>query len=426
VSSIYGWLIEASGEQKRTLLAASLGWMLDSMDVMLYTLVLGQVQREFHLSAAMGGAMMSVTLLSAAFGGIAFGWFADRFGRARALMCSVLIFSVFTAACGLTHTAAQLMVCRILLGLGMGGEWASGAAMVAETWPAQHRGKALALVQSSWAVGFALGALIVALVMPHFGWRAVFFVGIVPALLTLALRRGLHEPEAWQRERAELPGQERGVHPMQLLRGSFGRSMLVCTTMNAATLFAWWGLFTWVPRFLSMSVAEGGRGMSIVKTSGWTIAMQVGTFLGYVTFGYLADRFNRKYTYIGYLLMATLLVPLFAFVRSPAALLVIGPLVGFFGTGYFSGFSVITSELFPTALRGSAMGFAYNTGRIASAAAPYVIGRVSENAGLSSALTITSGAFLLAALIATALRLPSRQNLSYVDGPLHETYGTQS
>ena len=177
--------------------------------------------------------------------------------------------------------------------------------------------------------------------------------------------------------------------------------------MNAATLFAWWGLFTWVPRFLSMPTVEGGRGLSIVQTSAWTIVMQVGTFLGYVIFGYLADRFSRKYTYIGYLLMAALLVPLFAFVRNPNALLLIGPLVGFFGTGYFSGFSVIASELFPTSLRGSAMGFVYNIGRVLSAAAPYLIGHVSEHAGLSYALCITSGAFLLAALIATALRLPA-------------------
>jgi MFS family permease len=402
---IYGWLAEATSEQRRTLLAASLGWMLDSMDVMLYTLVLGQVQKEMHLSVGMAGAMMSATLLAAAFGGIGFGWFADRKGRARALMYSVLIYSVFTAACGLTHTAAELMVCRVLLGLGMGGEWASGAALVAETWPAEHRGKALGLVQSSWAIGYALGAAIVAVVMPRFGWRAVFFVGIIPALLTLWFRRGLHEPEAWQREHAET--KQWGLKSVApLFRGGLGRSMLICTTMNAATLFAWWGLFTWVPRFLSMSVGEGGRGLSIVKTSAWTIDMQVGTFLGYVIFGYLADRFSRKYTYIGYLLMATMLVPVFAFVHSPYALLLIGPLVGFFGTGYFSGFSVISSELFPTALRGSAMGFAYNTGRIVSAAAPWIIGRVSERTGLGSALSLTSGGFLLAACIATALPIP--------------------
>jgi MFS family permease len=406
LNAIYSWLAEASGEQKRTLVAASLGWMLDSMDVMLYALVLGEVQRAMHLSAAMSGAMMSATLISAAFGGIGFGWFADRYGRARALTWSVLVYSIATALCGFTNTAAELMLCRVLLGLGMGGEWASGAALVAETWPAHHRAKALALVQSSWAVGYALGAAVVAIVMPRFGWRAVFFAGILPALITLWLRRGLREPETWQRERTAK------VQVRQLFRGRFGYSMLVCATMNAATLFAWWGLFTWVPRFLSMPVAEGGRGLSIVQTSAWTIVMQVGTFLGYVVFGYIADRFSRKYTYIGYLLIAAMMVPLFAFVRSPNALLVIGPLVGFFGTGYFSGFSVITSELFPTSLRGSAMGFVYNSGRLLSATAPYLIGSVSEHAGLSYALCLTSAGFLLAALIATALRLPQMARTS--------------
>jgi MFS family permease len=155
-----------------------------------------------------------------------------------------------------------------------------------------------------------------------------------------------------------------------------------------------------------MSTAEGGRGLNVVQTSLWTIVMQGGTFLGYVSFGYFADRFSRKYTYIAYLALAACLVPLFAFVQNPVALLVIGPFVGFFGTGYFSGFSVIASELFPTQIRATAMGFVYNIGRVASAAAPWLIGRFSETAGLSAALCITSGAFLLAALIATALRLP--------------------
>jgi MFS family permease len=373
---------------------------------MLYALVLGQVQREMHLSAALSGAMVSATLIAAAAGGVGFGWFADRFGRVRALIWSVLIYSAGTALCGFTQTATQLMLCRVLLGLGMGGEWASGAALVAETWPARHRGKALALVQSAWAVGYALGAAVVALVMPRFGWRAVFFAGILPALISLWVRRGLREPEVWRQE--PRPRVDIG----RLFRGTFGYSMLVCASMNAAALFAWWGLFTWLPRFLSMPVAEGGRGLSILQTSGWTIVMQTGTFLGYISFGYVADRFSRKYTYIGYLVVAALLVPLFAFVQNPNALLIIGPLVGFFGTGYFSGFGVIASELFPTALRASAMGFAYNIGRVLSAAAPYLIGRVSEHAGLSWALCITSAAFLVAALIATALRPPATQVLT--------------
>lgn len=397
-NGLTSWLAESAPEQRRALVAASLGWMLDSMDVMVYALVLGEVQREMHLTAAASGAMMSATLLAAAVGGLAFGWIADRFGRVRALTWSMVGYSAATALCGLTHTATQLMVCRVLLGLGMGGEWASGAALVAETWPAQHRGKALALVQSSWAVGYALGAALVAMVMPRFGWRAVFFAGVAPALIALWVQRRVREPEAW------VNVHKRTVPVAQLFRGELGRSMLVCASMNAAALFGWWGLFTWVPRFLSMPVAEGGRGLDIVATSGWTIVMQAGTFLGYVSFGYIADRFSRKWTYIGYLAVAAVLVPVFAFVRNPMALLVIGPFVGFFGTGYFSGFSVITSELFPTHLRGSAMGFVYNIGRVTSAAGPYLVGRISETGGISGALCVTSAAFLLAAGIACGLR----------------------
>jgi MFS family permease len=397
-NGLTSWLAESTPEQRRALTAASLGWMLDSMDVMIYALVLGEVQREMHLTAAASGAMMSATLLAAAVGGLCFGWVADRFGRVRALTWSMVGYSIATALCGLTHTAAELMVCRILLGLGMGGEWASGAALVAETWPARHRGKALALVQSAWAVGYALGAALVAVVMPRFGWRAVFFAGVVPALVALWVQSRVREPEAWANTR------KRTVPVAQLFRGELGRSTLVCAAMNAAALFGWWGLFTWVPRFLSMPVSEGGRGLDVVATSGWTIAMQAGTFLGYVSFGYIADRFSRKWTYIGYLTVAAVLVPVFAFVRNADALLAIGPLVGFFGTGYFSGFSVITSELFPTHLRGSAMGFVYNIGRVTSAAGPYLVGRVSETGGMSAALCVTSAAFLLAAGIACGLR----------------------
>lgn len=391
-----GWLSGATREQWRALAAACLGWMLDSMDVMLFALVLPAMMRDLHLTASVSGAIMSATLVSAAAGGLVFGWLADRWGRKNALLWSVLIYSVATAACGFARTAAMLAVFRIVLGLGMGGEWASGAALVAETWPAWKRSKVLAFVQSFWAVGYALGALLVAVVMPRFGWRAVFFAGILPAVVALWIRTSVQEPNAWKQEHSG------NVSPMPLFRAPLRRSTVVCATMNAASLFAWWGLFTWVPRFLSLPVAQGGRGLSVVQTSSWTIVMQVGTFLGYLTFGYVADWVGRKQAYIGYLLLAAAAVPLYATV-SARWLLLVGPAVGFFGTGYFSGFSVITSELFPTRLRASAMGFAYNIGRLASAAAPYVIGRASEHAGLGASLLITSVGFVVAAAIALAL-----------------------
>jgi MFS family permease len=392
------WQLAAQPARRNALLAASLGWMLDSMDVMLYSMVIPAAQKDLHMSAGIAGGIMSLTLIAAAVGGIFFGFVADRLGRTRALSMSILIYCVCTGLCAFVHTVPELAICRMLLGLGMGGEWAAGAALVAETWPDEHRGKALGIVQSSWAIGYALAALVVALVMPHFGWRAVFLVGMMPALITVWIRRKVKEPEVWTVE----PRQSNSFS--ELFRGTLGRSTLIITTMNAASLFAWWGLFSWVPAFLSLPIAQGGHGLDIVHTARWTIFMQVGTFLGYTSFGYLADRFGRKRTYITYLIVAACVVPIYALAKSSTTLLLWGPVIGFWGSGYFSGFGVIASEAFPTALRGRAMGFAYNLGRVVSAAAPYTIGRLSETRGIGSALVITSAGFLLAALTASGLR----------------------
>jgi MFS family permease len=399
------WLTGATTAQKRALLTTSLGWMLDSMDMMLFSFVLVDLQRDLHMSAATSGLLMSLSLISAAIGGVFFGWLADKLGRTHALIVSMLIYSIFTACCGLAHSVVQLGIFRFLLGLGIGGEWAAGGALVAETWPDEHRGKAIGIAQSSWAVGYGLGATVTALVMPHFGWRAVFFVGVLPALVTIWIRRSVKEPEIWQEKAATLPLRS-------IFQGKLGRATIVTASMNAASLFAWWGLFTWIPRFLSLPVAQGGRGLSIVETSAWTIVMQIGTALGYLSFGYLADIFGRKRIYIGFLLVAAALVPLYANTHNPRLLLGLGPIVGFFGTGFFSGFTIIASEIFPTAVRGTAMGVVYNIGRFLGAGAPYLIGYISEISGIELALSSISIAFLAAAIIATGLQETKSHALS--------------
>ncbi|PYV00471.1 MAG: MFS transporter [Acidobacteria bacterium] len=397
------WLLEANAIQKRALLAASLGWMLDSMDVMLYSMVLAHMMRDLGMTEGKAGLMASLTLASSAAGGTLFGILADRVGRSRALLASILVYSIFTSACGLAQNVAQLALFRILLGLGMGGEWACGAALVAETWPSRHRGKAMGVMQSSWAVGYALAAGLTALVLPRWGWRAVFFAGVAPALVTFWIRRNVPEPEIWRRSK-ETAGTKSGISGLsKLWQGEYGRHLAVTTLANAGTMFAWWGLFTWIPAYLSLPASRGGAGLSIVNTSTWIIVMQVGMWLGYVSFGFISDRIGRKKTYVGYIFTAAAIVPVYGSTRDPTCLLLIGPLIGFFGTGYFSGFGAITAEIFPTAIRASAQGITYNLGRGVSAAAPFAVGRLSSKHGLGFAFLLTSVAFWLAGLVALLL-----------------------
>ncbi len=367
---LFGWWKEGTLEARRALIAASLGWALDAFDVMLFSLTLASVIADLGLTKAQAGALGSITLLGGAAGGLLFGHVADRYGRTRALMASVLIYSVFTAACGFSQTLWQFAVFRALLGLGMGGEWASGAALVSETWPSRVRGRALGFMQGSWAIGFAAAAIVVSIVLPRFGWRAVFFVGVLPALFTVWVQRNVKEPEVWLSRRAAsgdtiATGHARPARFADMFHGRMLPLTAAVTFMNACALFGWWGLNGWV---------------------------------GYITFGYITDRVGRKRVYIAYLVMASILLPLYGATRQPLVLLLLGPLVAFFGTGFFSGFGAVTAEIYPTSIRATAQGFTYNIGRVASAAAPFTVGSVATTRGFSVAFLVAGAAYLLGAL----------------------------
>lgn len=391
---------EASAEARRALVAAALGWLLDAFDVMLYALILTAVIADLGMDRAAGGAMASLTLAASAVGGLIFGVVADKLGRTRALSLSILLYSIFTFACGFAQTAWQFAIFRVLLGLGMGGEWASGATLVSETWPAKHRGKALGIMQSCWAIGYGLAAIVVAIVLPRFGWRAVFFFGIVPALFTLWIRRSVREPEMWVSANAPSAARAENSTSTATTRDTFPmRIAIFLTAMNAATMFAWWGLNLWVPSYLSLPSTQGGVGLSTETMSLFIVAMQVGMWLGYVSFGFIADAFGRRPTYITYLLVAAVLVWYYGFAREPWILLVLGPFVAFFGTGYFSGFGAVASEIFPTSIRATALGVTYNSGRLLSAIAPYIVGTMAQNRGFGAAFTLTAVAFMIAAVL---------------------------
>ena len=394
--------------ERRTLLAGGLGWLLDAMDVMLFSLIVGYLLREFSMDTRTAGFLNSLTLVASAMGGFLFGFIADRVGRVRALMLAILVYSLSSAACAFTHTIPQLALFRFILGLGMGGEWTTAAALIAETWRAEHRGKALGLMQSAYAIGEAVAALIVSVVLPHHGWRAVFLVGVLPALVVFWIQARVPEPELWK-QRAQ-----KGSRPRlsSLLRGETLRNVLIATAMNAFAMFGYWGLFIWVPAYLSLPVEQGGRGLSLTKTTTFFLVLCAGKWLGYALFGFFADAYGRKKPYFLYLLIAALLVPVYGLVRTPFWLLLLGPLVGFFGIGFFSGFAAIASEIFPGEIRASAMGLSYNAGRGLSAAAPFAVGALAVHYGIGPAFLLQAAAYLAAALLSLLLPETRGQQLT--------------
>lgn len=391
------WYRGAPPRAWRALGAAGAGWALDAFDFVLYLMAIPAIRAEFGLGPEMAGLLATAALLSSAVGGVFFGWVADRIGRTRALTATILLYSLASLGSATAASVWQLFAWRALLGLGMGGEWSAGAVLVAESWPAAHRGKAIGLMQSGWAVGYLLAAATAALVLPLWGWRVLFVLGVAPALLVVWIRRRVEEPEIW-RERAATATGKTGIRALAA-PGLRGR-LAAATLLSAVVMFGYWGLFTWVPAYLASGGAEGGVGLGIVRSLGWIAPMQIGAFAGYLSFGFFADRFGRRPAFASFLLGAAVVVPLFgAFARTPILLLLLAPLVGYFGHGFFSVFGALLAELFPTEVRGTAQGLAYNGGRALSALAPFTIGAIAASQGLGPALALTAAFFLAGALL---------------------------
>jgi MFS family permease len=403
---LFGWYRDINSDQWKAFIAAFLGWTLDAMDLLLFAFAVTSIAEVFSLSPSQVGTIFSVTLFSSAFGGAVFGIVSDYIGRVRALTYTILVYSLFTGLSAFSPTVWFLIVCRLFLGLGMGGEWASGEVLVAESWPKQHRGKVIGMVQSGWAVGYILAAILATLIIPGFdvnvGWRILFLVGITPAFLVFYIRRHLNEPEIWQktadmRKEGKLGEKGQSFTLGQIFRRDLIRYTITATVLTSLCMIAYWGLYFWIPQFLSRPVEEGGVGLG-PKGFAWIIPINVGAFVGCNTFGWISDRFGRRPVFVIYLLAMAVLVWFFGHAKDLTTVLVLGPFIGFFGTGFYSGFGAIFSEIFPTRARGTAQGFCYNVGRGVSAIAPPMVGFIAGLYGYGHAL-ITVAVFAIAAAI---------------------------
>ncbi len=387
----------------KSLFAAQLGWMLDAMDFLLFTYALRAIQLELTLSDRSMGALISIALVAAAAGGIVFGRLADRMGRVRAMTLSMLVYSLATGALATSQTFWQLAFWRAVVGFGMGGEWSCGSVLVSETWPDRHRAKAIGFMQAGWAIGALMAAGLSALVLESYGWRALFVIGAFPALIALFIRRSLEEPDIWQQAKKRTIAMARKTSMLDIFRPPLRRKTIIASLLTSSVLIAYWGLFSWLPGFLATPIAKGGAGMTLTKSALWTIVVQLGSLAGYLSFGFIADKIGRRPAFTMFMIAAAIVVPVYATAPSATTLLFLGPLVGFFGSGYFSLFGALLSELFPTAIRATGQGFCYNIGRLASAAGPFAIALVAQNSGLGTAIAINSMFFLAGAMLIWAL-----------------------
>ena len=376
------WFHGVTSYQWLVLFVAWLGWVFDAMDATIYAVVLHPALHELlHTSGGpaaaerigwYGGIIFSIFLIGWAIGGIAFGIAADRFGRTKVLMATIMIYAVFTGAAALAQDWWHLAVYRFLTALGIGGEWAAGAAMVAETWPEDKRAKAAGVLQSAWAVGFFLAAGCNLAFTDSYGWRGLFVIGILPAFVALLVRWWVKEPDRWTHAHTD-----RIIPLSAIFEGDLKRATLVGSALAFVAVFGLWGSTNWAPTLVrELPEFEGADTATLTKAVSYAImALNAGAIFGYLGFGPLADRFGRRPVFafmcVGSLLMlpAAYLLP-----THYAGVLMLLPILGFFNNGIFSGFPIYLPELYPTRLRATGAGFCFNAGRILASISPFLTG----------------------------------------------------
>ena len=380
----FAWLRALGPRGRRAFGGAFGGYALDSYDFFTLPLSMVAVAAYFNLDKGQTGLLTTVTLVVSAVGGALAGILADRIGRVRALMITVVTYALFTVLCGFAPNYETLMVFRALQGLGFGGEWAVGAILVAEYASARHRGRTLGGIQSAWAAGWALAVIVYTLVFQFVdadtAWRVMFWTGALPALLVVYVRRNVQDaPRADEVRRAST---ERGSFTA-VLRGPLLRTTLFATLLSTGVQGGYYTLATWVPTFLKTE-----RGLTVVGTGGYLTFLISGAFVGYLTGGYLTDRLGRKKNIALFAVLSA--VAVLAYTRIPEGandlLLVLGFPLGFCMSAIFSGFGSFLAELYPTAVRGTGQGLTYNTGRAVGALFPTLVGYLAESWGVGGAL----------------------------------------
>ena len=393
--------LKVDGYAKRALGASMLGYAMDGFDLLILGFMLKAISAELGLSGAEAGSLVTWTLGGAVAGGILFGMLSDHVGRIRVLTWTILIFAAFTGLCALATGYRDLLVYRTIAGLGLGGEFGIGMALAAESWPAPLRARVSSYVGLGWQAGVLLAALATPLLLPTIGWRGMFAVGLLPALVSFLVRRAVGEPEtfvAHQRKTNWLASLRLLVKDWATAKVSFAL-LVLCAVQN----FGYFGLMIWLPSYLSTRFGYG-----LTQSAVWTGITILGMAVGILAFGELADRIGRRPAFLAYQAGAVVMVLVYSQLTDATALLIGGAVMGLFVNGMLGGYGALMSELYPTAARATAQNVLFNLGRAVGGFGPLVVGSLAAAYSMSAAIALLAAIYLLD-MVVTFWLIPERR-----------------
>ncbi|WP_241911813.1 MFS transporter [Telmatospirillum siberiense] len=387
---------------RKALLGSALGYAMDGFDLLILGFMLKAISKDLALTPAQGASFVTATLIGAVLGGFVFGMLSDRFGRVRVLTWTIVIFAVFTGLCAVAQGYWDLLFYRTVAGLGLGGEFGIGMALVAEAWPAAKRARASSYVGLGWQLGVLTAALVTPFLLPIIGWRGMFAVGILPAVAAYFIRHSLHEPEIFVAKVVQQRPKQSSlfllVKDAETAKLSLGM-VILCSVQN----FGYYGVMIWLPNYLSSRF-----GFALTQSAMWTAVTIAGMAVGIFLFGHIADRIGRRPTFFSYMLGAAIMVTVYSRLTDPMELLVAGAVMGFFVNGMIGGYGALMSELFPTAARATAQNVLFNIGRGVGGFGPVVVGAIATAYSFEMAIGLLATLYVLD-IIAMWLLIPERR-----------------
>ncbi|MCJ7840852.1 MFS transporter [Lederbergia sp. NSJ-179] len=393
--------------QRKTVVASITGLTLEGMDIMFISFAMSMIVAEFHTDLATGGFISSITNIGMLLGGMIFGILADKFGRVRIFTYTVFLFAIGTALTGLAANIEQIYLFRFIAGIGAGGEYGIGMALVAEAWPKQKQGRVSSYVSTGAQIGVILAALLSAIILPHLGWRALFFVGVIPVVFAFIVRRNLGESPEWlaaQKEKKSSHKRREGRLSELFRTPRTTMTTITLAIMATVQIAGYNGLMIWLPTMLQKS-----QGLSVSSSALWTISTAVGMIIGMLTFGQFLDRLGVKRSYGIFLLASASAVFLYSFATGSYGVLIGGAIVGFFSNGMFAGYGALISRYFPVHIRSTATNTIFNFGRALGGFSPILVGHLLQNYNMMTAMIYLSALYIISFIVMLSLKQRTSQ-----------------